>query len=74
MTIRNNEIPAALPDWRNIEKSASQAVREAILMHKKLGIPITVQRDGKMVRIPADEIVIEDEASATPRIWNAGVR
>ena len=67
-------VPAPLPDWRSIEESASRAVRAAVLMHKKLGIPIIAMRDGKMTRIPAEEIVIEDEASATPRIWNAGVR
>ena len=67
-------VPAPLPDWRSIEESASRAVRAAVLMHKKLGIPIIAMRDGKMTRIPAEEIVIDDEASATPRIWNAGVR
>ncbi len=66
-------VPAPLPDWRSIEESASRAVRAAVLMHKKLGIPIVAMRDGKMTRIPAEEIVIEDEASATPRIWNAGI-
>ena len=63
-------VPAPLPNWRRIEELGSQAVRAAVLMHKKLGIPIVAMRDGKMTRIPAEEIVIDDEASATPQIWS----
>lgn len=35
-----------------VEKSTSEAVR----MHKKLGNPIAVWRDGKVVIVPPDEI------------------
>jgi hypothetical protein len=33
-----------------------EATREAVLMHKKLGHPIVVWRDGKVVWVPPEEI------------------
>jgi hypothetical protein len=36
-----------------------QGVREALARHRKLGNPVAVWRDGRVVWIPADEIPIE---------------
>lgn len=33
-----------------------EAVRRAIVEHKRLGLPIVVARDGQVVRIPPEEI------------------
>ena len=35
-------------------------VREALLQHKKLGNPIVVWKDGKVVWIPPEEIPVDD--------------
>jgi len=36
-------------------------IREALKKHKQAGHPIVVCENGKVVWIPADEIVIEDD-------------
>jgi hypothetical protein len=37
-----------------------EAVRKELEIHKSLGLPVVVGRDGKAVWIPADQISIED--------------
>jgi len=39
-----------------IEEALNAAVREAVLRHKQLGLPVVVWRDGKTVWIPPEEI------------------
>ena len=46
-----------------IEGIFRRAVREALLMHKRAGNPIAAWRDGKVVWIPPEEIVIPDDDS-----------
>jgi hypothetical protein len=43
-----------------IDEAMSAAVREAVLRHKQLGLPLVVWRDGKTVWIPPEEIEIPD--------------
>jgi hypothetical protein len=44
-----------------------QSVREALLHHKRAGNPIAVWREGAVAWIPADEIVIDDDAPTGER-------
>jgi len=44
-----------------LDRAAKAAVHEAILDHKHHGRPIAVWQDGKVVWIPAEEIVVPDE-------------
>ena len=44
-----------------LDHAAQAAVREAILDHKRHGRPIAIWRDGKVVILPAEEIVVPDE-------------
>jgi len=44
-----------------IERILQAAVRETLSMHKRLGNPIAVWKDGKVVIVPAEEIVIPPE-------------
>lgn len=37
-----------------------RAVREALLFHKRIGNPVAVWRDGKVVWIPPEEIPVEE--------------
>jgi len=36
-----------------------EPVRDALLMHKRLGNPVVTWRDGRVVWIPADEINVD---------------
>lgn len=46
---------------KEVEAILHQAVREALLRHKKLGESIAVWRDGKVVILSPDEIVLPEE-------------
>lgn len=41
-----------------ISEACERAVREALLKHKRAGNSVAVFRDGRVVLIPADEIVL----------------
>jgi hypothetical protein len=43
---------------KDIEKILRRAVNQALVMHKHLGNPIATWKDGKVVIVPADEIVL----------------
>lgn len=47
-----------------------RAVQKAIRYHKFMGVPIVVWKDGKVVEIPPEEIVLRDEPNDAPtEIW-----
>lgn len=41
-----------------ISKACERAVREALLKHKQAGNPVAVSRDGKVVILQPDEIIL----------------
>lgn len=43
-----------------IDYGVKAGVRDALIEHKKANRPIVVLKDGKVVRIPPDEIVIPE--------------
>jgi hypothetical protein len=43
-----------------IEAAMRAAVDEALLIHKRAGLPIATWKDGQVVWIPADQIVVND--------------
>jgi hypothetical protein len=51
-----------------LDKAMGNAVNAALRMHKLLGYPIVVCRDGKVVWIPPEEIELlpEENAKETP--------
>ncbi len=52
------------------EEALREAVAEAIAEHRRNGVPIAVWRNGKVVRIPADQIVVREpqvEYKVSPR-------
>ena len=49
---------------KEIEAILREAGRQALLIHKKLGNPIASWQDGKVVIIPPEEILIEDDDTA----------
>jgi len=50
---------------KSIEKVLQRAVNHALMMHKRLGNPIATWKDGKVVIVPPEEIVIPFDASET---------
>ena len=58
-------IPEILKDRQRVEKALHDAVQKAIRFHKLMGRPIIVWKDGKVVKIPPEEIRLDDEQIAT---------
>jgi hypothetical protein len=52
------ELSSIMLDTDLVEQALNRAVVQAMIRHKRLGNPIVVWRDGKVVWIPAEEIVI----------------
>lgn len=48
------------PSGDEIAQLAARAAEEAVLMHKKLGIPIVVWKDGQMLEIPPEKIDVPE--------------
>jgi len=48
---------------KDIEKVLRRAVDHALSMHRRLGNPIATWKDGKVVIVPAEEIVLSSELS-----------
>ena len=42
------------------EQALKEAVAEAIAEHKRKGIPIAILRNGRVVRIPAEQIEVRE--------------
>ncbi|MBA3355431.1 MAG: hypothetical protein H0U18_05720 [Pyrinomonadaceae bacterium] len=50
---------------KDIEKILRHAVNQALLMHKQLGNPIATWKDGKVVIVPPEEIVILSDVNSS---------
>ena len=49
-----------------IEKALQERAREILLFHKRIGNPIAVWQDDKVVILQPDEIPVEDPLHAKP--------
>jgi hypothetical protein len=52
------------------EEALRKAVAEAIAEHRRNGVPIAIWRNGRVVRIPADQIEVREpeiEYTVSPR-------
>jgi hypothetical protein len=49
-----------------VEAAMKRSVRDALLRHKALGESIAVSRDGKVVIVPADEIIVPELPDEQP--------
>ncbi len=43
-------------DGRLIDKALEEGVREAMLRHKKDGLPVVIERDGKIVWVKPEDL------------------
>jgi isoaspartyl peptidase/L-asparaginase-like protein (Ntn-hydrolase superfamily) len=48
-------------EGKEIDQALKQAVQQALLQHKKAGNPVAAWRDGKVVLIRPEDIVVEDK-------------
>ena len=46
-----------------IEGAMREAVNDAVIAHKRLGLPMVEWRDGQIVWVPADQLVVDDSNS-----------
>lgn len=44
-----------------MDRALARAVRQALLRHKKMGNPVAVWRDGKVVWVEPEEIDVSEE-------------
>ena len=56
-----DDFDKAINDDAAIERALGLGVRDALRLHKAMGVPIAVARDGRVVWIPPEEIVIPDD-------------
>ena len=61
---RNSTREELFAQTRAIEAALRQSAQEAISRHKRLGESIVIWRDGRVVVVPPEEIVVPDDESA----------
>jgi len=49
------------------EEALKKAVAKAIADHKRAGDSIVIWKDGKVVRVPADQIVVREPETKYPK-------
>ena len=62
----NKDIAARFANDQAVESTLNRAVREAVLRHKRLGETIAEWRDGHVVIVPPEEIVVDEEPDGAP--------
>lgn len=55
-----DRIDRLLEDDEAVAAALRKGVHDALVRHKKLGQPVVVWRDGKVVWIPPEEIPVDD--------------
>jgi hypothetical protein len=53
---RNRKTHPRRPTVALITSALNQAVRDAVELHRKAGLPLAVWKDDKVVLVPADEV------------------
>lgn len=54
------DIQALFADGKAIDAALAEAVRNAMIMHKRMGYPAVSWQDGRVVLIPPEEIVVDE--------------
>ena len=58
---RNKPVNEIVRDRAVIDRAFDQAYRQACLEHKQAGVPLVLSRDGNVVEIAPEDIVIPPE-------------
>jgi hypothetical protein len=59
-------IPEIMKDRARVQKALRDGVNKALRLHKAMGVPIVVWEDGKVVKIPPEQIELLDEPNGQP--------
>jgi hypothetical protein len=59
---REKSITEIFREGTAIDRALEEAVRQALIRHKKLGNPIVIYKDGKVVWVPPEEIPVDGRA------------
>jgi hypothetical protein len=63
------DISDLLKDSDKFMKAVNKAVQNTLRVHKLLGQPVVVWRDGQVVWVPPEEIVLTEESNGeTPKM------
>jgi hypothetical protein len=54
------DIQTLFDDGKEIDAALAEAVRNALIMHKRMGYPIAVWENGRAVWVPPEQIVVEE--------------
>jgi hypothetical protein len=60
---RSSREPVRVVQGEPVAAALRRAVRDALLEHKRAGNSVASWKDGKVVIIPAEEILVEESAS-----------
>ncbi len=58
---RPSDVQRLIAESDAVVAAIRASVREAVLKHKREGLPVVDCRDGRVVLVPADEIEIDDD-------------
>ncbi|MCF6153112.1 MAG: hypothetical protein E3K38_12650 [Candidatus Kuenenia stuttgartiensis] len=61
MSKTKKSIDEFFSNGREIDEALQQAVKEALLKHKKAGNPVVSWKDGKIIWIQPEDIPVEDK-------------
>jgi hypothetical protein len=62
------DIDAAFMDGTLIDQAMNEAVRQAVELYRRAGVPMAVWRDGRIQDLSADELDLEDSVDDEPAI------
>lgn len=61
--VEKDRIAEAFADKELITQALAKGVRDALLQHKRAGNPVVEWRDGKIVWIQPEDIIVDEEQS-----------
>ena len=55
----DNQLARLAAEKLAIEAAMRQAVNDAVIAHQRLGLPMVEWQDGKVVWVPADQLIVD---------------
>lgn len=69
-----DRIDELFADGQEIDRALQRAFRQAVLRHRQAGLPLVAWRDGRIVRIPPEEILVPNDLGEEPGSGSADGR
>jgi hypothetical protein len=58
------DIGAIMRDGKAVDRAMDRAFRRVVEHHRRLGLPLVMWRDGRVVRVPADSVQLAEDATS----------